>query len=608
MTSDVLASPRPSGREVERFTTHKEEDPMAKMSAMDAAASILVDEGVEVIFGIPGAGILPFYQSLMKSGKIKHYIARHEEGAIHMADGYARAIGRVGICAATSGPGASNFVTGLYTAQVDSIPIIAITGQNVRAQLGKEAFQAVDIAEVVKPITKKSYCVKEPAQVPWVFREAFRIAQEGRPGSILIDLPLDVQKGEIEYDPAVDTKLEFTRPSPNEKQVRKAIEMLLEAKNPVFLLGGGVITADACREFAELAEYLQVPVVTTHMGKGGISFRHPLYAGQVGIQCNTRCGNKMFLESDLVLGIGCRFNDRHTGTVDVYAKGRKFIHIDIDPMQIGKIICPALGIVSDAKRALEALTRVAKEMTPPRSSSESVKRLYELREELARKLDFDDVPIKPQRVFKEINEFFDDETVFVTCIGLNQIWSGQFQEIHRPRHYLDCGGAGPLGWDLPAAIGAKIARPDNLVVQIVGDYGFQFCSEELAVASMYNIPVLSLIINNGYLSLIRQSEKYGYNMNYEVAIWYEGDEKMINFVKFAEAFGAHGERVETPDQIKPAIQRALRWMKQMQKPALIDIIVERETDASMGASIDAVREFEEEREKEKKKARLKRAA
>jgi tartronate-semialdehyde synthase len=580
---------------------------MPKMTAMDAAVSILVDEGVKVIFGIPGAGILPFYQSLMKSGRIKHYIARHEEGAIHAADGYARALGTVGVCSATSGPGASNFVTGLYTAQVDSIPMIAITGQNVRAQLGKEAFQAVDIAEVVKPVTKKSYCVKESAQVPWVFREAFKIAREGRPGPVLIDLPLDVQRGEIEYDPEIDSRLEFIKPSPSPPKIRRALEMLAAAKTPVLLLGGGVIIADAAEEFVQLAERLQIPVVTTYMGKGGFPPDHPLYAGQVGIQCNTRCGNQTFLESDLVLGIGCRFNDRHTGTLDVYTKGRKFIHIDIDPLQIGKIIAPELGIVSDAKLALQALLTAARESGLSPKPSPRVQQLPETRRQLARKMDFDQVPIKPQRVFKEINEFFDEETIFVTCIGLNQIWSGQFQEIRKPRHYLDCGGAGPLGWDLPAAIGAKIARPDKLVVQVVGDYGFEFCSEELAMACMYKIPVLSLIINNGYLSLIRQGEKYGYNMNYEVSIWYDGENKMIDFVKFAEAFGARGERVEHPQGIKPAIQRALRWMEQHSRPALIDIIVERETDASMGASIDAVREFEEERTKEKKKADLRAA-
>jgi tartronate-semialdehyde synthase len=566
------------------------------MTAMDAAVSILIDEGVEVIFGIPGAGILGFYQAMMKSGKIRHYVTRHEEGAIFGADGYARAADKVGVCAATSGPGASNFVTGLYAAYTDSIPIIAITGQNVRSQLGTEAFQAVDIIEIVKPVTKKAYCVKEAAQVPWVFREAFRIAQEGRPGPVLIDLPLDIQRAEIEYDAGIDSRLEYLKPVPSEKKIAKAIELLLAAERPVLLLGGGVITANAAGEFQELAEYLQIPIVTPQMGKGGVAPDHPLYAGQVGIQCNTRSGNKTFLESDLVLGIGCRFNDRHTGTLDVYTKGRKFIHIDIDPMQIGKIIAPELGIVSDASLALRALILKAKQTTGSRKPSEWVKNIPLQKVALVRKTDFDNIPIKPQRVFKEINEFFDKETIFVTCFGRNQIWSGQFQEIYKPRHYLNCGGAGPLGWDLPAAIGAKIARPDQLVVQVVGDYGFEFCSEQLAVACMYDVPILCLIVNNGYLSLIRQTEKYSYDMNYEVSIWYDGENRMIDFVKFADAFGAHGERVEKPEEIKPAIKRALEWMEKTKKPAILDIIVERETDASMGPSIDSVREFEEERE------------
>jgi len=323
---------------------------MPKMTAMDAAISILYDEGVRHIFGIPGAGILPFYKSMMNHGKIKHMITRHEEGAIHMADGYARAINTVGVCAATSGPGASNFVTGLYTAQVDSIPILALTGQNVRAQLGREAFQAVDIAEICKPITKKSYCVKEPAMVPWVFREAFRIMREGRPGPVLIDLPLDVQKGEIIYDPEADCSLSFQTQGPNPAAVRKAIDLVLAAKQPVMLLGGGVIIAEACDLFVQLAEYLQTPVVTTYMGKSGIPYSHPLAAGHVGIQCNTRSGNKTFLESDLVLAVGVRFNDRHTGDIATYTANRKFIHIDIDPGQLGKNIMPELAIVSDAKK------------------------------------------------------------------------------------------------------------------------------------------------------------------------------------------------------------------------------------------------------------------
>ena len=362
--------------------------------------------------------------------------------------------------------------------------------------------------------------------------------------------------------------------------------MMLQAENPVMLLGGGVIIADACREFIELAEYLSIPVVTSLMGKSGIAANHPLYAGQVGVICNTPYGNKAFLDSDLVFGVGCRFSDRHTGSLDVYIKGRKFIHIDIEPTQIGRIVPTDLGIVADAKFALKAMLKMAKQMTPQVKANSKVNAIPQLRSQYERRLDFDQVPIKPQRVFKEINEFFDDDTVFVTCIGLNQIWSSQFQKTSRPRNYLVPGGAGPLGWDLPAAIGAKVARPDHLVVNVVGDYGFGFCGEELAMAVMYKLPILIIIINNGYLSLIRQQEKYNYNMNFEVKTWY--GEHLIDFVKYAEAHGAYGERVEKPADIKPSFQRAIN----SGRPAIVEIIVDRETDASMGTALDKVIEYE----------------
>lgn len=593
---------------------------MAKMSAMDAAVRILESEGVKNIFGIPGAGILPFYRALKDLGTIKHMVARHEEGAIHMADGYARAIGAVGVCAATSGPGASNFVTGLYTAQVDSIPILAITGQNVTAQLGREAFQAVDIAEIVKPVTKKAYCVKDGALVPWVFREAFRIMKEGRPGPVLIDLPLDVQRAQIQYDPETDAPLPVFPSPPNEGQVTKALDMLLEAEKPVMLLGGGVILANAWEEFKAVAETLQIPVVTTYMGKSGIPWNHPLMAGHVGIQCNTRSGNQTFLDSSLVFAVGVRFNDRHTGDIKVYKGDRKFIHVDADPGQIGKNLLPDLGICADAKLTLQAML---KEIKRRKIKAKSVRiKISQIRKELERKTGYDDIPIKPQRVFKEINEFFDDEAVFVTCIGLNQIWSGQLQKITKPRHYLDCGGAGPLGWDLPAAIGAKVARPDKQIVQVVGDFGFQFCMEELSVAVMYNIPFVCIVLNNGYLGLIRQAEKYVFDMDYEVQIWYDSLESYgtvalpkaaalgraggvatgsgqagiqpqnqgrgFDFVKFAEACGTLGERVTDPQELKAAFQRGI----DSGVPYIIDVIMERETDCSMGLSIDNIREFE----------------
>jgi tartronate-semialdehyde synthase len=564
---------------------------MPMMSAMDAALKVLEDEGTEIIFGIPGANINGFYASLAKSSKIRHFISRHEEGAIYAADGYARASGKVGVCAATSGPGGSNFVTGLYSAQADSIPLVAITGQHVRAMQGKEGFQALDITEVARPVCKRTFYVREPGQVPWVFREAFRTAKEGRPGPVLIDLPIDVQRGEIEYDPDIESCLPIQKPGPDFRKIERAVDMLLTAKKPILLIGGGVLSSGACSEFRQLAEHLGIPVVGTGMAKGGFPSSHPLYAGEVGIQANSLAANKVFLDSDLVLGIGCRFADRHTGNLEVYTRGRQFIHIDIDPIQISRIFPSHLGIVSDAKLALQALLEAARIATPSREADERAQRIRDLRKELARRTDYDQIPIKPQRVLGEINEFFDDNTVFVTCIGLNQIWSGQLQRIEKPGHYHHAGGAGPLGWDLPAAIGIKLALPENLVVNITGDFGFQFCMEELAQAVQYSVPVLIVIINNGNMSLIRQSQKFAFNFRHAVDLWY-GKDNLVDFVKLAEAFGAYGDRVTEPEAIKPAFRRAMDHAISKLRPAVVDIIVDQDSDCSMGVSLDKIVEYE----------------
>jgi len=399
------------------------------MKISEVIVKILEDEGIDTAFGIPGASINSLYEYLGKSTKIKHYTARHEEGAVHAADGYFRASGRMALAVCTSGPAATNFVTGLYTAQIDSIPLIAITGQNVRDQLGKESFQCVDIAQIASPVVKRSWCITEPNQVPGILRKAFQTAREGRPGPVLIDLPLDVQQAEINYDISVDHSLPVSKPAPNIKAIEKAIKMLLSAEKPVILSGGGVILADAVEELKEFAEYLQIPVLTTYMGKGSFPPTHPLYGGQVGIQCNTPGGNKIFLESDLVLGIGCRFSDRHTGELKSYIGNRKFIHIDIEPTQIGRIVPTELGIVSDARLALKSLIDAAKDITPKREPSDWSNRILDLKKEFVRRMNFDNVPIKPQRVFKEIDEFFGEDTIFTAGCGLVQIWSGQFQEI-----------------------------------------------------------------------------------------------------------------------------------------------------------------------------------
>jgi tartronate-semialdehyde synthase len=555
------------------------------MHVAEVVVRILESEGIEAAFGIPGAAINPTYEYLAASKQIVHYLARHEEGAVHAADGYFRASGKMALAICTSGPAATNLVTGLYTAQVDSMPLIAITGQNTRNQLGKEAFQCVDIATIARPVCKAAWCITEPTQVPTLMREAFRLAREGRPGPVLIDLPLDVQLADIPYDPTTDAPLPITKGAPDRGQIAKAVKMLLAARNPVIIMGGGVLLAGASDALVELAEYLSLPVITTYMATGGIAADHPLHVGHIGIQVGSPFGNKFFLESDLVLGIGCRFSDRHTGKLDVYTKGRRFIHINVEPSHIGRIVPTELGIVADAGLALRALLEEARAITGPVQPTERVQRIPQDRAAMARKTDYDQAPIKPQRVYQEMNEFFGAGAIFTTGCGLTQIWSGQFQSMSRPYTYLASGGAGTLGYDLPAAIGAKVARPDATVVAVMGDFGVGFMIEELAMACQHRVPIIVVVVNNGYLSLIRQNQRYAYEFEYAVDTTYEG--LGVDWVKLAESFGAYGERVTEPSEIKAAFARAV----QSGRPAIVDIIVERETDCSMGAALDAVREF-----------------
>lgn len=569
---------------------------MSKMNPMDVVVKIMEDEGVDYVFGVPGAAILPLYQSLSKSERIKNISVRHEEGGTHAADGYARATGKVGISIGTSGPAGTNMITGLYTCLADSIPIICITGQAVSTVLHREAFQAVEIVDIARPVTKWSVQVKETAQLPWVFREAFRIARSGRPGPVLIDLPINVQKGlALEYDPDLDSPLPVETPGPNMNAIRRAVEMIMDAERPMLLAGGGVIIANASDELQSLAEYLQIPVTPTLMGKGAIPEDHELYAGMVGIQTSQRYANELFLESDLVVAIGARFADRHTGNLDVYRGNRKFIHIDISPFQIGRVFPPDLGIVSDAKLALQALQQVAQEFTSARQPDAWVERVQHLRYTLWRKTDFDNEPIKPQRVYQEMNEVFGRDTLIVTAIGLYQIWSGQFQRTYNPRHYFCCGQAGPLGWEAPACLGVKLGCPDKLVVGVVGDYSFEFLMEEVAVAVQYKVPYVLVMVNNGYMGLIRQSE-LPYEMDFAVDLSYDqpgSDSYGMNHVAVMEAMGAMGRHVTRPDEIKPTLEWASRVSEERRVPVLVEVIVERETNAAMGTAINNIIEFEE---------------
>jgi len=574
---------------------------MAKMTAMEAAIRVMESEGVDLAFGVPGAAILPLYEA-MKGSKIKHVLVRHEEGGTHAAEGYTRAAsGRIGVCIGTSGPAGTNMITGLYSAIADSIPILCITGQAPRAKLHKEDFQAVDIAAIARPVTKWAITVMEGAQVPRAFRQAFHIMRSGRPGPVLIDLPIDVQKEIIEYDPDSDFPLEVYKPRAHRKSVEKALEMMMAAQRPVIISGGGVINADASDLLVELAELTNTPVIPTLMGWGSIPDDHSLNAGMVGLQTQHRYGNANFLRSDFVLGIGNRWANRQTGTVEVFTKGRKFVHVDIDPMQIGRVFCPELGIVSDAKYALEEFVAVARELKKAGKIVNRAKWVDEVQERkfsMQRRTDFPNVPIKPQRVFQEINNVFGDDTCFVTAIGLYQIASGQFQKVNKPRNYIICGQAGPLGWEISACTGAKLAAPEKEVVGVVGDYSFQFLLEELAVAAQYQIPFVMVLINNAYLGLIRQAE-LAYKMDYEVQLSFKNincpeiGEYGVDHVKAVEALGCLATRVFDPNQLADALRAARKAAAERRVPVVVEVITERATNISMGPEIDKINEFEE---------------
>jgi tartronate-semialdehyde synthase len=569
-----------------------------KMTAAQAAVKVMETEGVEVCFGIPGASILPLYDAL-RGSSIKHLIARHEEGAAHSADGYARASGKVGVAIATSGPGGTNFVTSLYTAWADSIPIITITGQVPAAQLTREGFQAVDICAIVKPVVKKSFLCTEAAQIPWVFREAFRIAREGRPGPVHIDLPQDVQQELITYDPSIDAPLPVASVAPSPEKVARAVDWLATAERPVLMPGGGVIIAEAWDELIELAEHLDVAVSPTLMGKGAIDEHHPLYMGIVGIQTQQRFANALFLESDVCCAVGARFASRHTGKLDVYRGDRRFIHVDIEATQLGRIFAPDLGIVSDAKLFLRAMIADAKRRYPAGVKHPHWReRIAEAKATLTRRTDFDNVPINAPRVFGEINAHYPPETAFVTAIGLYQIFSGQFQITRLPRRYFVCGQAGPLGWEISAAVGVKLAKPDWDVVALVGDYSFEFLMEQIAVAVQYRIPFVIVMLNNAFMGLIRQAERGAFKFpeNFEVQIGYGESGYGVDHVKIVEAMGAVGRAVHQPGDIQDALAWATAESKRRGVPALVEIFTEKEESAAMGASIDAIVEFAPARE------------
>lgn len=582
---------------------------MAKMKAIEAAVWVLEKEGVTQAFGVPGAAINPLYAALRKQGSIGHILARHVEGASHMAEGYTRANpGNIGVCIGTSGPAGTDMITGLYSAQADSIPILCITGQAPRARLYKEDFQAVDIESISKPVTKWSVTVREPAQVPRTFQQAFHLMRSGRPGPVLIDLPFDVQMAEIEFDPETYAPLPVYKPAATRAQIEKALAMLNEAERPLIVAGGGIINADASDLLVEFAELTGVPVIPTLMGWGTIPDDHPLMAGMCGLQTSHRYGNATMLASDFVLGIGNRWANRHTGSVETYTKGRKFVHVDIEPTQIGRVFSPDFGIASDAKAALRLFVEVAGEWKAagklPKRTAWATECL-ERKKTLRRKTNFNQVPMKPQRVYQDMVESFGRDVCYVSTIGLSQIAGAQFLHVYKPRHWINCGQAGPLGWTVPAALGVRAADPGRKIVALSGDYDFQFMIEELAVGAQFKLPYIHIVVNNSYLGLIRQAQR-NFEMDYCVQLAFEnintqGDPVAqgygVDHVKVVEGLGCKAIRVHSPDDLKPAIQKAELLMAEHQVPVVIEVILERVTNIAMGTEIDNIIEFEDLAEK-----------
>ncbi|WP_102193535.1 glyoxylate carboligase [Microbacterium aurantiacum] len=580
---------------------------MTRMRAVDAAVAILVKEGATEAFGLPGAAINPFYSAMRANGGIRHTLARHVEGAAHMADGYTRsADGNIGLCIGTSGPAGTDMITGLYAAWADSLPILCITGQAPVAKLHKEDFQAVDIETIAKPLTKMAMTVLEAAQVPGAFQKAFQLMREGRPGPVLIDLPIDVQQTEIEFDIDTYEPLPVARPAASRRQAEKAIDMLTASARPLIVAGGGIINAGASTQLVELAEILGVPVIPTLMGWGTIPDDHELNAGMVGLQTSHRYGNQTMLAADFVIGIGNRWANRHTGSVEKYTEGRTFVHVDIEPTQIGRVFAPDFGIVSDAGAALDAFLEVARERraagTLPDYSAWAAKS-RERKATLQRKTHFDNVPMKPQRVYEEMNRAFGKDVTYVTTIGLSQIAGAQLLHVFGPRRWINAAQAGPLGWTGPAALGVVRGKPGETVVALSGDYDFQFMIEELAVGAQHKLPYIHVVVNNSYLGLIRQSQR-PFDMDYHVSLAFDNVNSPhvegstangygVDHIKVAEGLGCKAIRVERPEDLAAAFAEAQSLIDRFQVPVVVEAILERVTNVPMGAEIDSINEFED---------------
>ena len=541
-------------------------------------------EGVELVFGVPGGAILPVYDALGRSS-IKHVLVRHEQGAAHAADGYARVTGRVGVCLATSGPGATNLITGIANAYMDSVPMVIITGQVPTSQVGTDSFQEVDITGITFPVTKHNYLVKDPKQLPVVVKRAFHIASTGRPGPVLIDLPRDVAQEKIKFKYPKNVDLPGYKPTyrGHPAMVQQAARVIMEAERPVIYAGGGVRISGAAPELLQLAETISAPVVHTLMGLGSFPGDHPLFLGMLGLH-GTRYANLAVTECDCLIAVGARFDDRVVSKVSGFAPGAKVIHIDIDPAEIGKNVRVHLPIVGDVKNVLSALLPLLQK----KDNSRWVERIGELKEAYPLRYSYSGYSggLKPQHVIKKIDEYRPRDSIVSTDVGQHQMWAAHYYLYREPRTFLSSGGLGTMGFGLPAAIGAQLARPDKRVVVISGDGSIQMNFQEMVVAVEHRLPLVVVVLNNRHLGMVRQWQAMFYNREYSASVLKPKgrapNEKVSppcesdylpDFVRLAEAHGAAAARVCRPEQVEPALKQAWR---ERERPTLVECLVEEE--------------------------------
>ena len=549
---------------------------MTKMSGAKALIESLERQNVEVIFGILGGALLPIYDHFRNS-KIRHILCRHEQGAAHAADGYARASGKAGVCMATSGPGATNLVTGIANAYMDSSPIIALTGQvpttgvNTSYMIGRDAFQEADIIGITTPITKHNFQLREAAEIPKTVKTAFYIATTGRPGPVLIDIPKNVQAevAEIEFSDNIELRGYKPTSNPHPLQIKKASELLAKAEKPVILAGGGVITANASKELLQLAELLMAPVATTFMGKGSFPEIHPLSLGSIGMHGNP-VANKLLCEADVLLAVGTRFSDRSTGNLDSFCAPAKKIHIDVDAAEIGKNVDVDIPIVADAKKALKALhERLAKQLKKQENSA-WIKRVKEAKKQLNPPSKGESKDLKPKALLQELRKLLPENAIVTTEVGQNQMWAALYFSALKPRTFISSGGLGTMGFGFPAAIGAKVACPERHVVDIAGDGSFRMTEQELATSVTENIPVTVIVLNNSVLGMVAQWQRMFFNKRYSAVKL----GSVPDFVKLAEAYGAQGFRVGSVAEFSKAVKKALK----SDVTTVIDVPISSEED------------------------------